>query len=111
MEVLKEVTQWENGLDINHTYLVDGQKIIAYKPKHGLEIRDSTCKLDRARRKFEKFPYIAEDWPGVNIEKDPDVIEVPGSNGAVYKVNTAEKTCSCTGFKFRGHCKHVDKLV
>lgn len=110
MEVLKEITQWDNGLDINHTYLISGDKLVAYKPRHGSEVRLSTCKFDRARRKFEKFPFIQEEWPGVEVYKDPSLVEVQGSKGAVYTVNTAKGTCSCTGYKFRGHCKHVEEL-
>lgn len=109
MEVLKEITVWDKlSFNPNHTYLVDdNDKIIAYKPKHGTEVRKSSVKLHRSRRKFEKFPYVAEDWPGVVIEQNTDVIEVQGSNGKVYKVNTVENTCTCPGFKFRGNCKHV----
>ena len=111
MEVLKEVTVWDK-LDFspNHTYLVNGEKLVAYKPHHGTEIRLSSVKIDRARRKFEKFPFIQEDWPGVEIVADPHVVEVQGSKGAVYKVNTAKQTCTCSGYKFRGHCKHVEEL-
>jgi len=36
---------------------------------------------------------------------------VSGSKGAVYSIDTLEKTCTCPGYIFRGACKHLTELV
>jgi len=109
MEVIKEITQWNvEYRQPNHTYLVSGDKVLAYKPWHGSEIRSTGGKIDKRGRKFEKFPYIAEDWPEVEIPNSDNSIKITGSNGNVYTVVLGEQpSCDCTGFKFRGNCKHI----
>jgi hypothetical protein len=37
---------------------------------------------------------------------------VAGSRGSVYTVRMQDKrlTCSCPGYQFRGHCRHVEQI-
>lgn len=111
MEAVRETTVW-SGVDYrqpNHDYLLDGDRVVAYRPWGTGEIIQCSGKLkiDRRGRKFEKLvpnPFeVAE-------KKDPVVLEVPGSKGAVYYVNTETLTCTCPGFTFRGACKHTKEL-
>ena len=109
MEAVREVTVWKDvSKQPNHDYLLDGDRVVAYRPwGTGEIIRGSgKIKIDRRGRKFVKLdpnPFAGIDKP----QKESMVIEVKGSKGNVYYVNTEEKTCSCPGFTFRGSCKHL----
>lgn len=111
MEAVREITVW-SGVDYrqpNHDYLLDGDRVVAYRPwgKGPVITCSGTLKIDRRGRKFEKLdPNPFNDFG----KKDPMVIEVPGSKGATYYVNTQELTCTCPGFTFRGSCKHTKEL-
>ena len=103
MEVLKETTLWETGTP-NHTYLVEGDKTIGYLKNHELPVImfRHPMRFDRRYRKFE----VIRDNP-FQIEDNASVKIVKGSKGQSYTVNLDEGTCTCTGFRFRGDCKHV----
>lgn len=108
MEVVREITEWNVDFkQPNHDYLLDGDRILAYRKwGEGPVIKLSgNQKLDRRYRKFIKL----ENHP-FKMEKnvDPNVVEVKGSNGNVYYVNKELGTCTCSGFKFRGQCKHLN---
>ncbi len=112
MEAVREVTEW-TGVDYrapNHDYLLDGDRVVAYRPwGTGEIIRGSgKLKIDRRGRKFIKLD--PNPFAELNKKKEPMVIEVPGSKGNVYFVNTEERTCTCPGFTFRGSCKHTKEL-
>ena len=118
MIAVKETTVWKDGNTANHTYLLDGDKLIAY-------IRNGTTEpfyfkqpikgFSRSYRKFEELklnPF--KDWgkllkAHVDVADEPSYIKkVAGSKpGVTYEVNTDEQTCTCPGFTFRGTCKHV----
>jgi hypothetical protein len=111
MEALKEVTVWEvEYRQPNHTYLMDGDKAVAYIRWHegAPEYFKTPQKLDKRYRKFEKADIGLFE---VKEAKDPVILEVPGSKGATYYVNTETGTCTCPGFTFRGACKHTKELA
>lgn len=122
MEALKEVTVWEDSTtQCNHTYLLDGDKMLAYI-KSGDTVPfyfKNPITISRSRRKFEKLrvnPF--KDWAKIlkahiDVEPTPAYIKkVAGSKpGVTYEVNTQDKTCSCSGFTFRGKCKHIEGLA
>jgi hypothetical protein len=111
-QAFKEITVWEDGnTAINHTYLLDGDKMVAY-------IRYGTTepfwfknpiKIDKRGRKFEQVSNDLFNL-SINVFTPSDVIEVQGSKGAIYFVNTSENTCTCPGYTYRGTCKHVKEL-
>lgn len=111
MEAVREITVWE-GLETqpNHTYLLDGDRIRAYRPRGqgAVEWLTGGIKIDRRGRKFEKADIGLFD---VELAKDPVILAVPGSKGATYHVNTETGTCTCPGFTFRGCCKHTKELA
>jgi uncharacterized Zn finger protein len=54
---------------------------------------------------------VPNSW-GFAVEDQPQdrTWEVRGSRGDVYTVSelNGNLTCSCSGFKFRGQCKHLE---
>lgn len=105
-EAFLETTVWADGTAKNGIYLLDGDKCLAFR-----NFRAETTyfkkpliinKRGRTFKKLDKIPFVVE-----KEEKDTSVVEVAGSKGAVYYVNTVEKTCTCPGFTFRGTCKHL----
>ena len=113
MEAVREITEW-TGVDYrtpNHDYLLDGDRVMAMRPWGTGEIRvlSGKIKIDRRGRKFvplDPNPFAAPENAAENA-----IVEVKGSKGNSYFVNTEEKSCTCPGFTFRGNCKHVAELV
>lgn len=109
MKVLKEITVWDMDYQPNHTYLIEGDRVVAYKPKHGSEIRKSNIKISTSKRKFQEIPYRESEW---GIRSTLQTVRVEGSKGSNYTVTLGEKpSCDCTGFKFRGDCKHIKQVM
>ncbi len=105
MEAVREVTVWAVEYRTpNHDYLLDGDRIVAYRPWGTGEIQylSGKIKIDRRGRKFEKL----EPNP-FKETKTTSTIEVKGSKGHVYYVDPEAKTCTCPGFTFRGSCRHL----
>jgi|TARA_R110000782_G_scaffold135999_2_gene228434 hypothetical protein len=108
MNAVHETTVWEDdAIQPNHTYLMDGDKAVAYiKWGQGDAFYFKTpWRLDRRKRKFEA---VVPNPFTVKIESR--LIKVDGSKGAVYYVDPDAKTCTCPGNKFRGTCKHIDEI-
>ena len=107
MEAVRETT---GGQFPPHVYLLDGTTLVAYM-KWGTDaphyFKSGIKGFDRRGRKFEKVSTKL-----FKIKEDQDTrLRVEGSKGAVYWVDTQEKTCTCPGFSFRGSCKHVKEIV
>lgn len=73
LKVFKETTRsWSSAYaNINHTYLLSGDRIVAYKPRHCGAPRALThpkLKLDRARRTFEELVYDPGEWLQIGID-------------------------------------------
>jgi len=112
-EAYRETTVWEGSTTINHTYLLEGDSMIAY-------MRSQTSvpfyfkkpiRIDKRGRKFERLdvnPF--ELVPQVVIAQESTVKEIEGSKGAKYYVDLEAKTCTCPGYTYRGTCKHVKEL-
>jgi SWIM zinc finger len=103
-----ETTKWDWEHQPNHTYLLDGDKIIAYIPCGTTEIRTLKSKMtiNRRGRTFRELkvnPFDKVKVPAKNI------LKIKGSKGNVYEIDLTEKTCSCPGFTYRGKCKHADE--
>jgi hypothetical protein len=109
MQAYKETTAWDNPSTPNHTYLLDGNNLIAYIKEGESEpfyFTNPIKGFDRRGRKFVELtvdPFDAK--PTYNLRK------VEGSKGAVYWVNDDDHTCSCPGFQFRSSCKHIKETA
>jgi len=108
VKVLREVTEWASKVQPNHVYLVEGDKILAYQP-HGrgpVTHFAYRARLDRARRKFREELFDPALW-GLSAEQPAHIVTVQGSRGVSYEVNLEEGSCTCSGYQFRGRCKHL----
>lgn len=108
MQVVQEVTNWDTEYkQPNHVYLLDGIRAVAYIPFGvGEPIWFSVpLQFDKRGRKFTKLkknPFGSK--PASHL------IEVAGSKGNTYYVDPVENTCTCQGFQFRSHCKHLSSV-
>jgi hypothetical protein len=107
---LKETTDWGKATAPNHTYLLDGNSLVAYikqgesKPFY---FKNPIKGFDKRGRKFDTL----KTNPFKTFEVKSSIVKVSGSKGNVYEVDTEEHTCTCPGFTFRGTCKHVTEAV
>ena len=112
MEAVKEITVWSDGNTvINHTYLLDGDKMVAYIRYGGNEPFwfKTPIRIDKRGRKFEKVSDTIFNM-SMNVLTPNNLKEVVGSKGQVYLVDLDENTCTCPGYTFRGNCKHIKEL-
>lgn len=109
MEAVREITEWSESSAINHTYLLDGVKMVAYIPfgKGKPFYFKNPITIDKRGRKFE----VLKKNPFKEAKQDPTLVEVKGSKGNSYWVDPEARTCTCPGFTFRGACKHISELV
>lgn len=108
MEAIRETTVWSGpGWQPNHIYLMDGSRALAYiRWGEGEPIKFKTpMQLDKRGRTFAR----AEIGLFASVRKTlkPTTISVAGSRGNVYQVDPERLTCTCSGFTFRGTCKHL----
>ena len=104
---------WRDGF-ANGTYLLDDSKTKMYayiRPGSQAVFKfKNPIRIDTRGRKF----VIAPTQPEVAIEApvNPNRWEVKGSKGDTYVVSLEEGVynCSCSGFKFRGACRHVKEF-
>lgn len=99
IKVLQEITEWEDCNIPSNVYHVNGAgKLIAFENSQGIKKFAVPMSFDRRGRKFVTLRTYDEELPA-------GARKVKGTNGKVYIVH--DNSCTCTGFKFRGHCKHL----
>ena len=121
MEILKEITDWDVEFkQPNHTYLLnDKGYIIAYAKWHGDEVVVSPSgkiPLNKSRRKFVTSKHIGLTKVMNSISKPASVNPqwtINSDSGKTYTVEltNGKYTCTCTGFTYRGKCKHSDHVA
>ena len=115
MKWFAETTDYKDSVP-NGIYLLDDAKVKMYafkaKGTGDIKVFKNPIKIETRGRKFVVNPVQFET---TLKEPEPEgrVFEVKGSKGDVYKVTelNGNLSCSCSGFRFRGDCKHVKGLV
>ena len=108
MEAFKEVTDWGNASAPNHTYLLDGNNLIAYIKQGDTSPFYFKNPIKGFDKRGRKFLVVKSDV--FKVKKESNTIAVQGSKGQTYYVDPEAKTCTCPGFQFRGNCKHLETV-
>lgn len=113
MKWFAETTDYRDSVP-NGIYLLDDSKskMYAFRPAAGeIKTFKNPIRIDVRGRKFVVNPV---QFRTKVKEPEPEgrVWTVKGSKGDEYKVAelNGNWTCSCSGFRFRGDCKHVKEL-
>ena len=118
MQILKETTVWSTDYSVpNHIYLLDNKnRLLAYADAETGEIHVSKSQSMVFDKRYRTFKAV--NHPGlsklVKTEKAEGVRLFKVQSGQkIYNVEVSSSvyTCTCTGFNFRGKCKHGDAVV
>ena len=115
MKWFAETTDWNDSTP-NGIYLLNDSKnkMYAFRPVGTGEIKvfKNPIRIDLRGR---KFAVNSVQFQTELTEPEPEgrVIEVRGSKGDVYQVTdvNGNYSCTCSGFRFRGECKHIKELA
>lgn len=113
MKWFAETTDYKDSVP-NGIYLLDDSKtkMYAFRPATG-EIKTfrNPIKIDTRGRKFVVNP-VQFKTELKELEPEGRFWIVKGSKGDEYKVSelNGNYSCTCSGFKFRGDCKHVKSI-
>lgn len=114
MKWFAETTEWRDGTP-NGVYLLNDSKtkMYAYRsPRdHDIKIFRNPIRIDIRGRRFQLNDV---QFRTELKEEEPEgrVWTVKGSKGDEYKVSELKGnwSCTCSGFKFRGKCKHEEGI-
>jgi hypothetical protein len=121
MKYFQETTVWTQGTTKNGSYYLSDDKthMVAYQAPGETEYKwfKSPIRISTKGRKFTVIKngepdskYIVPSTPIAMATQPSNSVTVAGSNGASYLVTLSGKTltCSCSGFQFRRHCRHLE---
>lgn len=114
MICVQEITEWEDTT-LNHVYFLtdDKSRMLAYV-KSGTDTVFEFSKplgFSASKRKFQpvenRWGYQPEP-----VKSKARTWQVPGSKGNTYTVEESRNglTCTCSGFRFRGKCRHIEEV-
>jgi hypothetical protein len=114
MKWFAETTQWSTPTP-NGIYLLNDSKdkMYAFRPSGtgNIKVFKNPIRIETRGRKFVVNP-VQFDTQAEEEQPLGRVWTVKGSKGDEYKVSELnnEYSCTCSGFKFRAKCKHVDSV-
>lgn len=114
MKFYAETTQWPDGM-ANGTYLLNDSKtkMYAYVRPGATQVKQfkNPITIDTRGRKFVLVNNTFDFEISEPVAQNPRW-EVIGSKGEIYVVEKIETSynCSCSGFRFRGDCKHAKQM-
>lgn len=114
MKWFAETTDYKDSTP-NGIYLLDDSKskMYAFKPfgTGTIKVFKNPIRIDVRGRKF-KVNEVQFKTKLKEEEPEGRVWIVKGSKGDEYKVSelNGNLSCTCSGFKFRGDCKHVKSI-
>ena len=115
MKWFAETTDYKDTV-ANGIYLLDDgkSKMYAFRPKGTgtIKIFKNPIRIDVRGRKFVINPV---QFKTKLKEEEPEgrTWTVKGSKGDEYKITevNGNLSCTCSGFRFRGDCKHVKSVA
>ena len=115
MKWFAETTDYKDSTP-NGIYLLDDgkSKMYAFRPfgTGTIKVFKNPIRIDLRGR---KFAVNSVQFKTELKEPEPEgrVIEVRGSKGDIYQVTelNGNLSCTCSGFRFRGDCKHIKELA
>ena len=114
MKWFAETTVWRDETP-NGVYLLNDSKskMYAFQPfgTGAIKVFKNPIRIDVRGRKFQ-VNEVQFKTELKEPEPEGRVIKVQGSKGDIYRVTelNGNWSCSCSGFKFRGDCKHVKSV-
>lgn len=90
-----------------HTYLLDGNNLVAYVKVNTSEpfyFKNPIKGFDKRGRKFTTGNITL-----FTTKKESNARTVIGSKGETYTVT--DNSCTCPGYTYRGTCKHLAEHV
>jgi hypothetical protein len=115
MKLFQETTKWDVDCP-NHAYYLsdDKTKMYAYVPAGSNEVRTlkNFIRIDTRGRTFKEVPNTYGYFHDSEINNVSKSWKVKGSKGDEYTITEEENgySCTCSGFKFRAQCKHINNI-
>ena len=114
MKWFAETTDYKDSTP-NGVYLLDDgkTKMYAFKPRGtgAIKVFRNPIRIDLRGRKFV-INSVQFKTDLIELEPEGRVFTVTGSKGDTYTVNEVRGlwSCTCSGFQFRGECRHIREL-
>ena len=118
MKAFQEITTWDSDFTVpNHVYFLNDSRDKMYGyVQAGTGVVQTMRTPYRFHTRGRKFKEVENVW-GFGVEEKESrpagrTWQVAGSKGNEYTVSLelGNWSCSCSGFKFRNHCRHVKEI-
>ena len=118
MKAFQEITTWDSDFAVpNHVYFLNDSKDKMYGyVQSGTGVVQTMTTPYRFHTRGRKFKEVKNVWNFAVEEKESRPLgqtwTVAGSKGNEYTVSLelGTWTCTCSGFKFRNRCRHVEEI-